>query len=192
VTLPVVLAAHQTHAIAWGDVPTWIAVIGAIVGAGVALWQLQGQRQEFARQTRILERSQADAVDFAWFPAEQYVIISNLPVDPAGRSFLFVHNTSRRPIRNVTCRVETAGQQLNAQLVGPLLPGNPPQINPWAGAAIPLIRAQEKFGFLFDVDMPAGLLLPGMRTAAEFTDDAGLRWQIDENLHLQQLGGRQQ
>jgi hypothetical protein len=58
-----ILAAHQAHMVAWGDVPTWIAVIGALVGAGVALRQLRAQQREIARQTRILERQQADEVD---------------------------------------------------------------------------------------------------------------------------------
>ena len=49
--------------VAWGDVPTWLAVVGAFAGGGAALWQLQLQRIQLTDATRIQERQQADAID---------------------------------------------------------------------------------------------------------------------------------
>lgn len=75
--------------VSWGDVPTWLAVavvVGA-VGGGVALGQLRqqgnvikgefernkkrddlldGQLHELEQRTRIIERQQAELVEFTW------------------------------------------------------------------------------------------------------------------------------
>jgi len=75
--------------VSWGDVPTWLAVavvVGA-VGGGVALGQLRqqgnvikgefernkkrddlldGQLHELEQRTHIIERQQAELVEFTW------------------------------------------------------------------------------------------------------------------------------
>jgi hypothetical protein len=49
----------------WGDVPTWLAVVVASVGGGVALRQLRNQQDDMRRQTTQLERQQAEQVGFS-------------------------------------------------------------------------------------------------------------------------------
>jgi hypothetical protein len=184
------------HRIAWGDVPTWIALGGAIAAAVAALIQLHLQREEtarqtreFARRTRVLEREQADAVDFSWIPAnpQQITIVTAHPLPAAARSVLCVNNKSRRPIRDVACRINTPDGQLDAEGVGPLDPGDPPQISSWVITRVPLIRAGVTFGFLFERALDAGLPPQNMRLVMRFNDDAGLHWQIDQDLHLEKL-----
>jgi hypothetical protein len=43
--------------VAWGDVPTWLAVVGGFVSGGAALWQLKLQRVQMAGATRAQERA---------------------------------------------------------------------------------------------------------------------------------------
>lgn len=49
------------------------------------------------------------------------------------------------------------------------------------------MRPGARFGFLVRLDVSA---YPDTRLATRFTDDAGLHWQIDQDLHLQQLDNR--
>jgi hypothetical protein len=44
----VVASIAYGHSWSFGDVPTWIAVIGAVIGATLAGLQLQGQRGDIA------------------------------------------------------------------------------------------------------------------------------------------------
>jgi hypothetical protein len=77
--------------IALGDAPTWLAVIGAGITAWVALSQ-------FARQTRQLERRQADEIDVVMVPSD--VRLPGYP-DMQHRPetwMVEVSNGSRRPV----------------------------------------------------------------------------------------------
>jgi hypothetical protein len=51
-----------------------------------------------------------------------------------------------------------------------------------AGAWCTVLRAGGQAGFL--MPEPPG---PGQRALVRFTDDAGLRWQLDNELHLERL-----
>ena len=72
----------------------------------------------------------------------------------------------------------------------PLAPPNAPTralIDAPERPDIPLILAGETGAFLF----PVGVRLNrDARTAVRFTDDAGLHWQIDHDLHLEKLDNR--
>lgn len=94
--------AHHAHMVALGDVPTWLAVIGAAITAWVAL-------RQFARQTRVLERQQADQVDVR--PLSVAISPPGTPPPGPGESgddyhVAVVYNGSRRPIHDVVCRIE--------------------------------------------------------------------------------------
>jgi hypothetical protein len=95
--------AHD-RSVAWGDVPTWLAVSAAVIGAAVAL-QLNNQQKAIARQARALERQQADAVDFSWRPASP---VEGAVADEAYKAVYMavVENGSHRPIRDVECYIE--------------------------------------------------------------------------------------
>jgi hypothetical protein len=92
--------------VAWGDVPTWVAVGGAFLGGWAALRQLRLQRIQFADQTRLEERRQADAIDVRVGGAEG----GQLEVLPPDKSepvhVIIVSNNSHRPIREVACKIE--------------------------------------------------------------------------------------
>jgi hypothetical protein len=90
----------------WGDVPTWLAVVGAFLGGGAALWQLRLQRIQLADQTRIQERRQADAVDVSAgaIDGAQTAVLPPDKGEPV--HMIVVTNGSHRPIREVTCKIE--------------------------------------------------------------------------------------
>jgi hypothetical protein len=188
-----VAAGSQGFHLDLGDLPTWVGVGAAIAAALAAGWQLNGQRREFARQGRILERQQANHVDFSWIRAQAQDI--NLqthagPLPPAERSVWIVTNASRRPIHDVTCGISVAvpgqpKQTFNPERVGQLRPGEPPIFDPYRDTKLPLVRASTRFGFLFQYPIaPGGYPSEETNATLQFTDDAGLKWQIDQDLHL--------
>jgi hypothetical protein len=63
-----------------------------------------------ARRTRQLERGQADAVDFSWQPAAPLVANPDVNSSPFSSSEPVwtgvVQNDSRRPVRDVVCRIQ--------------------------------------------------------------------------------------
>lgn len=62
-------AAHSS--VSLGDLPTWIAAVGGLAAAYVVLRQLAVQRADSIRQTRQLERQQANGVDVTWCGGRQ-------------------------------------------------------------------------------------------------------------------------
>jgi hypothetical protein len=98
----------------WGDVPTWLAVVVASVGGGIALRQLRqqgnvikgeierntardklldAQLRELDQRETARQREQAEDIDLTW---------KDMPSAP-GESLVVVINGSRRPIRSVSC-----------------------------------------------------------------------------------------
>jgi hypothetical protein len=169
---------------------------------------LQESLKERERLRQIAERQQANDVGFAWWPSSHVLIVSppvRLPgapvrtemVPPAtsGDSVLVIDNASRRRILRAACRVEPSegsGLVLAAECTGQLSDAKTESHraflnNPADGSTVPLIRADSRYGFLLRFDLEAN---PGARLAARFTDDAGLHWQIDQDLHLEPLSSR--
>jgi len=172
--------------------------------------ELEASLKERARHLRVAEREQADAIGFAWWPAS-HVLIMNPPAplppgaprhpravtaaDTSGMSVLVVENASRRRILTAACRIEPsdgAGLTLAAERTGQLTDAKTQahraMLNfPAEDSTVPLIRAGSQYGFLLRFDLEKN---PDASLAARFTDDAGLRWQIDQDLHLQQLDNR--
>lgn len=107
------------------------------------------------------------------------------------------YNDSNRPIRDVAARLQPApGEDWQPAVrvawvpesASPFAVVNP---NVWvegtdASSAL-VIRSQHTCALRFDLT-PSDK--PEARTAVRFTDDAGLYWQIDHNLHLQKLEQR--
>jgi hypothetical protein len=165
---------------------------------------------ERERLRRIAEREQANDVGFTWWPSS-HVLIMNPPAplplgtprhpravtaaDASGMSVLVVDNASRRRILNAACRIEPsdgAGLTLAAERTGQLTDAKTQAhratLNfPAEDSTVPLIRAGSQYGFLLRFDLEKN---PDARLAARFTDDAGLHWQIDQDLHLQPLDNR--
>jgi hypothetical protein len=57
--------------------------------------------------------------------------------------------------------------------------------NPWPASEVRVIRAGDSFGFMFPIACPADDY--ETRRIVRFTDDTGLTWQIDEDLHLKKM-----
>lgn len=158
---------------------------------------LEESLRERERLRRITEREQADAVGFTWWPASHVLVIGpgGSPVGISESAVLVVDNGSRRRILNAACRIEPsedAGLTLAAERVGVLAEARTSahraMITGMAeGSAVPLIRTGTRFGFLLRFDLEAH---PDARLAVRFTDDAGLHWQIDQDLHLEPLSAR--
>jgi hypothetical protein len=157
------------------------------------------QIRESEQRTMIIERQQAEGIGLE--PGSTTREVPGL--DPAADDRAWVAgvaNRSPRPIRNVAGRIEAApgAPVQEASLSGvyadfppsPLAPPNAPTralIDPPERPDIPLIRAGETGAFLFPV---GARLNQDARTTVRFTDDAGLHWQIDHDLHLQHLDNR--
>lgn len=195
---------------------TWVGFV-AIIGAGVALWQLDMQRRQLAEQKDILkdevkrnkqrdaliaaqlseleqraltfERQQADDIDLRR---------STVAADPTDAISGKLHmaeltNGSRRPIRNVLCRIQAPGGSLvEAIRVGPIVTHSmPPGARTIVGSSdrpdILLVRDEGVVALTF----PLGVVThPEACVTARFTDDAGLHWQLYQDLHLQKLDHR--
>jgi hypothetical protein len=175
-------------------------VIVGTVGGGAALRQLSLQRQQLADQTRVQEREQANAIDVSvggvdgaqvWvLPPEQHELVH----------MANVANNSKRPIREVTCHIEGISADGKTRLkkdpdlygqwvTTPVASGvKTDTFTPQAKTSTyPVLTAGSNVGFVFDVT--AGEY-PGLLAWVRFTDDAGLHWQIDTDLHLEKLKSR--
>jgi hypothetical protein len=114
------------HSVNWGDVPAWLAVVVATGGRTIALIQLRqqgnvlkgevernkrrdelldGQLRELQQRTEVEERKQAEAVEFSWQPAQPLAGASAETADDSVWMAV-VQNDSRRPIRDVVCRIQ--------------------------------------------------------------------------------------
>ena len=156
--------------------------------------ELRESLAERARQRRLAEREQANAVEFAWWPSSHVLITGSAGgnANVQGAAVLVVRNASRRRIINVTCWAATSGRPgltLPAEKTGQLTEtgsqAHRAMLNgPTEGSTVPLIRPGSRYGFLlrFDLDKQ-----PRTHLAVHFTDDAGLHWQIDQDLHLEPL-----
>jgi len=172
--------------------------------------ELRDSLTERTRLRRVAEREQADAVNFAWWPAGHVLILSPLVQPPpgtpspsgiragpdrSGMAVLVVDNASRRRILDAACRIEPsrgAGLILAAEQTGQLTDSptesHQAMLNlPADGSAVPLIRPGSRYGFIFRFDLEKN---PDAPLAVRFTDDAGLHWQIDQDLHMQPLDSR--
>jgi hypothetical protein len=154
---------------------------------------LTGQLQEIEQRSLTYERQQAQDVDI-----RASTISGPVPdMEALGGQILRtaeVYNRSSRHIRDVACRIEPPpGDSLvQAGRVGRLVQfdrarggrvltdqANEPQVD--------LARADATVEFIFPVEAEAD---PKARITARFTDDAGLHWQIDPDLHLEKLNSR--
>jgi hypothetical protein len=181
---------HAAH-VNLGDLPTWLAVVFAAVAAVVAFRQLRAQQRELTRQLAALERQQADQVD-VYATTE----VRRVPVEEADKTVnvqcweLVVINRSRRPVRNVEARIDATGSSSLS----------PPDRSGWGNeegvvlersengkTTITILRAGLRALFLFEHRKKE---YPEARMVARFTDDAGLNWQIDHDMHLMRLEKR--
>jgi hypothetical protein len=200
----------------WGNAPAWGALIVAGVGGWIALAQLRQQQRIIARELKrgaALEearlRGQAEAVDLAWSAGNgqgtfikvinsshrpirdlECKIVSEkddgviaLPVR-AGEMQLRKASGASTYIRRVTGgdrpKRPAGADALN--VIG--RDWTPPKDRVAAGEWCNVLRGGGIAGFL--MLQPPGL---GQKALVLFTDDAGLRWQLDNELHLERVIG---
>jgi hypothetical protein len=189
----IVMAPHsEALSINLGDLPTWLGFIAAAIAAYFVYGQLKGQRAEIGRQTRQLERQQADQIDV--------MLHGDDAVPPAvGQAknnpnwMVYITNNSRRPIRDITATMmpEIGMDSVEATQIANIVTVTIGDSKPVSAIykvilpAVTLLRAGKAAGLVFACRISD---YPKPRFAVEFTDDAGLRWQIDTDLHLQKAG----
>ena len=152
---------------------------------------LRESLKERARLRQDAEREQADKIGLRMstipFPRDSEGDVSEFDAAPGEVVHMAaVSNDSRRPIQNVVC---TYGD-LTAVMTGRLVDWQQGArlIEPLPRPSARVIRAGETYGFAFELN--AHRIVIGGRGEAWFTDDAGLHWQLDEDLHLKQLPDR--
>jgi hypothetical protein len=191
-----------------GDVPTWLAVVIAAIGGYVALRQLREQQGQFAEEARrnekrdiLLDTQLAEAAERANSHRRQQaekITLKRDVIRPGRDSLAHVTNGSSRPIRNVACRL-----YLDDRAVMPcsLKVGQRPLSD---GAWLKRNRSVVFLPAGDDMDLINGLyrdqlageiirfIFPGptkpdsnTKFLVRFVDDAGARWQLDENMHLE-------
>ena len=168
--------------VSWSDLPAWLTFIAAALAFSLAYWQ-------FRKQTLQLQRRQANDIDSFWARTPD-ISVPNTPIFSPGHAFVVVENKSGRPIRNVTCKIRLgSGPSVDPTMIGPATrpnPANPHRLTlntSCPGAEAKVIRAHDTFGFWFEASYSSVEDI-GARTV-QFTDDAGLTWQMDDDLHLE-------
>jgi hypothetical protein len=223
------------------NIRTWVGFVIVIIGAAVALWQLDMQRRQLADQQRLLEgevernkrrdqlldaqldeleqrkraleREQADKVGLSFSSTtfeSRYVEDGELPGVAPGEvvHMAVISNGSHRSIRDVRCRWGTSRDDEDiSDILGPpshssfaVVVGRLPSLRSDARTEsrelgllegvdrARLIRAGQSYGFVFEILIHHVLIGDGI--SARFTDDAGLHWQIDHEMHLTKLNRR--
>ena len=189
-------------------VATIAAAVGAYFAARAAFQQLKGQREEIERQSlaqarlaelqarqleqldqqaALLRRSQAVRVDF------KRVSITAHVSGPGDYEGVHVVNDSDRPIRDIAARMvtvmsartlTTADGSLvapHAQRLSPFV-GHPdsPRLDEDPFKPIKLVRRGETAYMVW----PYAYGTLGLQARVRFTDDAGIRWELDQDMHL--------
>jgi hypothetical protein len=189
--------AHHGFHLNLNETAAWLAAAAAFATAWIALRQLRAQAKDLARQAAALERQQADHVDM--LPVDEWNLqpkgLPTLPEGPYGTcATVCIANNSNRPVRNVVAKLRLPGQKYQSatmvcQLVAapatfrPALDHRVP-VNNTDSAAVRLIRAGESWHFAFPVLWERDL---NAESVVHFTDDAGLSWQINSDLHLERV-----
>lgn len=211
----------------WGDIPTWLAVIVASVGGWIALSQLRQQQDvieaDIGRQRQrddLLERQLRELADRERSrqreQAEQVIltgrrVILAPPLESGGETAQSrrrppastggscnVQNESRRPVRQVACRLVLDGRivmpsqfDVGTLLRGPggvvsqgmFVPARPDDFDLGVGKYLNLLAGGE---ITAKFPGPEGLTsYEKARYLIRFTDDADRRWQLDDDMHLQ-------
>jgi hypothetical protein len=197
----------------WDDIRNWLTAAAILIGVPATVYQLRLQRQQLRDQQYVIQdevkrnhrrdelldgqlrelqqrdqfaaREQAEQIDLTWNR------------DGPG-TFALVINDSRRPIRDITCQIKNGPADrpaVPAEAAGEMALITTGEAEGWAvplgglikGSRIPVIHRGGRGGFKFSSTQPEQ---DGSRLIARFTDDAGLHWELDNGLHLQQITNR--
>lgn len=194
----------------FGDLPTWLTFVAAGVGVPLVIIQFADQKkaikEEFAKQQKrdelldeqlaqvraannVLIRAQAEKIDlkFGTWPMRVPDGAGGFTeADP--RYLARVVNGSSRPIRDVCCRLKQNPSALSDRPVeigkyeAYSISGARGMDPKPGGDDVALLRSGEEYGFVFGALTTTA---PDALMYVTFTDDAGTRWRISHDLHLQ-------
>jgi len=179
----------------WGDAPTWVGAAFAAAAAWAAYKTLRSQQKQIKEQQDFIERQQevlsleraellAVAEDRKRAQAAQ---IRMEPHKSGGRDdgmggfegydhwFVLVRNDSDAPVRDVLVRF---GEAYNASRATDF------DGNPWS-VPVPLLGA-ERVAFFYSSRWPEASV-DNNRPHVYFTDEAGVRWHLDEHGALEEV-----
>jgi hypothetical protein len=161
-------------------------------------WELL--REVFVGRAEAEEREQAEQIDVS----ARQVDGAQAQVLPADKTepvhMVVVTNGSQRPIREVACKIEaieadeTIRQKQEGDVYGEWMPvafgssGMAETFVPQARAStMPVLRAGHKAGFAWGFTVAQ---YPRILLRVRFTDDAGLHWEIGNDLQVKKLDYR--
>jgi hypothetical protein len=155
---------------------------------------MDAQLRELQQRTEAIERQQADAITVT--SSRWGAPIPGVRPDPGPYTHMTrIANEWHRPIRNVACRMLPAPGDImrvpalvgrSAATTG--LAGHMNVLDPIPGqTTVDLVRAGQAAAFVFIYEITD---YPDATVTVRFTDDAGLHWQIDPDLHLHKLDNR--
>lgn len=198
----------------WVGALATVTALGAAAAGAVGVFkqldtladQVQLQRDALALQTKQVaaERAEADrraAQEIEIRRAELRKQAEDIDIGPAAREhqlqdvnrdvFLVLHveNNSRRPIRQVTCKMILNGDEIAPIETARFVDSN----GTWAALdqgrriPLPILRRHSTIDFVFE---RAAAVTHGATYALRFTDDADLHWELTDDMRLKQLDDR--
>ncbi|WP_143688505.1 hypothetical protein [Streptomyces barkulensis] len=194
-------------AIDWGDAPTWLGAVFAALAAAAAVWTLKSQRdqideqREFIRQQSenlALERAELQAVaeDRKREQASRVTMVdchlrlkdgdlTDAGAPDGRRWYVAVQNGSSAPIFSVQMTFGAAGIAEETAV----------NQNPAAGhsslgligrnSPVKVVGAGDRLRF--DSVLISPEEIPACRPVLYFTDEAGVRWSLDEHGKLEEV-----
>lgn len=198
----------------WGDIPTWLAVAVATIGGWTALSQLRQQQaviqadiERQAKRDQLLDAQLEEAADWARARAR----IQAEAIEFSGQAKLSeerepgasgvtrrvgrcgVDNNSPRPIWDVAPRLLVNGQTLppasfreyhegGMSLGGGWGPAADESVDEAAGSFL-IMRAGKRLSARFQIPDDGGDPPPATYLV-RFTDDAKIRWELGDDMHL--------
>lgn len=201
----VIVAKFKHHQ--WGDVATWVAAVATVlafaaaaIAAMAAFDQLRmlkeqamtdrdeaDKRAERNDELREVEaRKQAEQVDVE--PNTRPVDLSGAP-EPEMVLTLYVENNSSRPIRQVECRAILNGQACPATSTAHFEDsiGGGRAVDQSDVIPVQLMRRSTNLEFIVPWAAEAH---PNATYRLRFTDDAGLHWELTDDMHLTRIADR--
>jgi hypothetical protein len=198
---------------AYGDLATWLLVVVGAVGGFAALRQLRVlQRQvrdeaernvkrdqlldrqltEAAAREKSEQRRQAEDIELVRKSRKAFAGTPSYPATPAYVE-AYVVNNSRRPITGIICKLMSRAdgsilREADEAATAMDLRSDAGDPADWGAATwgsvtrCDVLAPDSGWGFRF-VDL---VLADDHAIAAWFTDDAGIRWRLDEMQHLVQ------
>lgn len=147
---------------------------------------IQAQLADAERRAYASLREQAEQITLTGFP------ISTTRPNTAGETSTTaacgVENGSRRPIRNVACRLRVSGQVFQPDDFRIGEPGPSVSFQPTSADAVDMkvglyrdLLAGQTISVRFPLSGPQN---DTPKYVIRFTDDANSRWQLNDNMHL--------